>query len=164
MKYDRTVTRPYMDYGLLVFPAGIGSYDVIGTGYHTASNSGPSPCLSWLSHQADFLPKASIHDVTRPRCLSPWLTLKVLRDHIVPVPMSKYVGKPVAMCGMFLVCYDWRKFCCYPVKRKLLLSLSNISRQRGTTAPHLKLLCSDNYIMSTYYIPIIWMQLPKSDK
>jgi len=65
--------------------------------------------------------------------LSPNAPLEVLRDHIVPAALSNYIGKIVTVCGMFLVCYDWSKFCRCPFELGLILFLSNISGQRGMT-------------------------------
>ena len=86
--------------------------------------------------------------------LSPDAPAEVLRDYILSARVTSHVGKIAIVCGMFLVCYDWRKSDCWPHRRRLILFLSNIVRQRGTTAPHFKLWCSDNYahLLGSYYL------------
>ena len=81
-------------------------------------------------------------------------TLEVLRDQLVSAAVSHYIGKIATLCGMLLVCYDWRKVCCYPLRRRLILFPSNISWQRGTTTLHLKYWCSDNHthLLDPYYL------------
>ena len=106
-----------------------------------------------LSHKADILSQASIYD-SSSMSLSPEVPLEVLRVYIVSAGVTNYVGKIAIVCGIFLVCYDWRKCCCCPLKRSLILCPSNISRQRGTTTPHLKFWYSDNYahLLASYYL------------
>ena len=47
--------------------------------------------------------------------LSPGAPLEVLSDQLVSAAVSHYVGKIATLCGMLLVCYDWRKFVAVPL-------------------------------------------------
>ena len=100
-----------------------------------------------------MLPQASTYNPSL-MSLSPDAPLEVLRDHVVSMAESHYVGKIAIVCGMFLVFYEWCKCCFCPFKRRLIRFPSDISRQRGTTTPHLKLSCSHNYAHSldSYYL------------
>ena len=109
--------------------------------------------MTALSHKADILPQAANYN-SSPMSLTPDAPLEGLRDNIVSAAVSNYVGKIATVCGMILVCYDWRKFCCCPLERGLIHFPSNISRQRGTTTPRLILWYSDNHthFLDPYYL------------
>jgi hypothetical protein len=45
--------------------------------------------------------------------------LEVLREYIIPIALSYYIGKIVTVGGIFLACYDWGLLCCCPLKTDL---------------------------------------------